>query len=267
MRIIDRAVEPVTEIAYRRARSGSGTETARLTVGRVGVGRVPAGCDAVLVTGDLQGVTSSPWGGRPVLLGVALGDYLSVWAEQGLIPPPERLAVILAGDLYCAPAADRRGATGEVADVWWALASVGCRLVVGVAGNHDVIAGDQLTELGPAAALLDGDWIDHGGVRFAGVGNIVGDPRRLGRRSEQTQLARLDAALIGRPSVLVLHEGPPGEHVDQPGNPVIGARLREHQPTLTVCGHVHWETPLARLGAGHVLNVDGRAIVLTPSPN
>ncbi|WP_239313185.1 metallophosphoesterase family protein [Plantactinospora mayteni] len=236
-------------------------------MGRLAVGQLPTGCDAVLVTGDLQGVTPSPWGGPPVLLGVALGDYLSVWAEQELIPPPARLAVVLAGDLYCAPTADRRGASGEVADVWWALASVGCRLIVGVAGNHDVVASDQLAELGPAAALLDGDWIDHGGVRFAGVGNIVGDPRRPGRRSEQSQLARLGAALTGRPSVLVLHEGPPGEHIDQPGNPVIGAHLREHPPTLTVCGHVHWEAPLARLGAGHVLNVDGRAILLTPQPD
>ncbi|MER7335650.1 MULTISPECIES: metallophosphoesterase [unclassified Micromonospora] len=267
MRITGRGVEPVTEVTYQRARSGGGTETARLTVGRLGVEALPAGCDAVLVTGDLQGVAPSPWGGPPVLLGVALADYLPVWAEQGLIPPSERLAVVLVGDLYSTAHADRRGDSGEVADVWWALVAVGCRLVVGVAGNHDVIASDQLAELGPAAALLDGGWIDHGRVRFAGVGSIIGDPRRSGRRSEPTQLARIGAALAADPAVLVLHEGPQGEGNDQPGHPAISAHLRTQAPALTVCGHVHWETPLARLGAGHVLNVDGRAIVLTHQPD
>jgi hypothetical protein len=266
VRVTGRSLAPVTGVAYRRARRGGGTETARLPVDALSVDAVPDGYDAVLVAGDLQGVAPSPFGGPPVLLGVALADHLSVWAGQGLLPPPDRVAVVLAGDLYSAPGADVRGASGEVADVWWALAAAGCRLVAGVAGNHDVITEDAVAEIGPGMTLLDGTFVDVGGRRLAGVGNIVGDPHRQGRRSEPAQLARLDAALASHPDVLVLHEGPPGDARPgtdgRPGNAVIGDRLGARPPALTVCGHVHWERPLARLGDGHVLNVDGRVVVL-----
>ncbi|MFJ6196911.1 metallophosphoesterase [Micromonospora sp. NPDC092111] len=266
MRITGPDVKAVTEVAYQQARSGGGTETVRLPVGRLGVAAVPDGCDAVVVTGDLQGVAPSPWGGAPVLLGVALADYLHVWADQGLLPPPQRVVVVLAGDLYSSPRADRRGASGEVDDVWLAFAAAGCPSVLGVAGNHDVVSADDLRDLGPAATLLDGTWVDHGGVRFAGVSGIVGDPHRPGRRSEGRQLASIDAVLADRPDVLVLHEGPAGDGIGQAGNRAVGARLRAHAPALTVCGHVHWDEPLARLGDGHILNVDGRVVLLTPAP-
>lgn len=201
-----------------------------------------------------------------MLLGVALADYLPVWAEQGLLPPPDRVGVVLAGDLYSAPLADRRGASGAVDDVWLAFAAAGCPWVVGVAGNHDVVSPDDLRDLGPTAPLLDGIWTGRGAVRFAGVGGIIGDPQRLGRRSEDLQLAAIDAVLASNPNVLVLHEGPPGDRAGQTGNPCIDARLRAHPPALTVCGHVHWDTPLARLGDGHVLNVDDRTVIRTSSP-
>ncbi|WP_204006090.1 metallophosphoesterase family protein [Virgisporangium aurantiacum] len=263
MRVVGRGVEPVTGIAYRRARSGGGTETVRLVVERLAVESVPAGCDAVLVTGDLQGMAPSPLGGPSVLLGVALADYLPVWAEQGLLPPPHRLLVVLAGDLYSAARADERGASGAVAEVWWAMAAAGCRMTVGVAGNHDAITTGELAELGPAATLLDGTCVDVGGTRIAGVGGIIGDPHRFGRRSEADQLTRLGAALATGPDVLVLHEGPAGQDDDQPGHPTISAALHPRAPTLTVCGHVHWDSPVSRLGTGNVVNVDGRAVVLT----
>ncbi|GII26464.1 metallophosphoesterase family protein [Planosporangium mesophilum] len=266
MRVTGPGVDAITELGYQRARPGGGTAAARLTVGRLDVATVPEGCDAVLVTGDLQGVAASPWGGPPVLLGVALADYLSVWSEQGLLPPPGRVGVVLAGDLYSAPLADQRGASGAVDDVWLAFAAAGCPWIVGVAGNHDVVSPDDLRDLGPTAALLDGTCVDRGAVRFAGVGGIVGDPDRPGRRRENLQLTSIDAVLASNPDVLVLHEGPPGDRIGQPGNSTIGARLRAQAPALTVCGHVHWNAPLARLGDGHVLNVDDRAVILTSSP-
>ncbi|GAA0900808.1 hypothetical protein GCM10009557_96720 [Virgisporangium ochraceum] len=46
------------------------------------------------------------------------------------------------------------------------------------------------------------------------------------------------------------------------GSAGIGDRLRARPPALTVCGHVRWERPLARLGDGQVLNVDGRVVAL-----
>jgi hypothetical protein len=32
---------------------------------------------------------------------------------------------------------------------------------------------------------------------------------------------------------------------------------------LTICGHVHWPSPLARYEGGQILNVDTRVIALT----
>jgi hypothetical protein len=180
VRIIDGELAARGETVYRRARSGGGTETARLRVHRLLVDRVPDGCDAVLVTGDLQGVAPSPWGGEAVLLGIALADFLGVWAQEGLLPPPERVGVVLAGDLYSAPSADWRGATGEVRDVWLAFAAAGCPFVLGVAGNHDRVTIEDLADLGPDVVLLDGTCVERGGVLFR-VTAVVGWLPRRGR--------------------------------------------------------------------------------------
>ncbi|GGN68499.1 hypothetical protein GCM10010112_32890 [Actinoplanes lobatus] len=48
-----------------------------------------------------------------------------------------------------------------------------------------------------------------------------------------------------------------------PGTPPERVGVLLAGPALTVCGHVHWHEPVATLGDGHVLNVDGRAVVLT----
>jgi hypothetical protein len=264
MQVTGDELTTVTGLAYRQARSGGGTESVRLPVHRLAVTRVPDGCEAVLVAGDLQGVAPSPLQGASVLLGVALAEHLAGWAEQGLVPPPDRLVVVLAGDLYSAPTADVRGASGDVADVWLAFAAAGCRLVTGVLGNHDVLAPSDLAGLDPAPTPLDGDAVVHAGVRFAGVSGIIGDPARPGRRAERDQLARLDRALATAPDLLVLHEGPAGARPDQRGNAVLGERVRQAAPPLTVCGHVHWPEPLSMLGGGHVLNVDSRVVLLTP---
>ncbi|WP_212842556.1 metallophosphoesterase [Catellatospora sp. IY07-71] len=265
MRVTGSELCPLAELTYRQARRGGGTESGRLPLQRLTVDRVPDGCDGVLVTGDLQGVAPSPYGGPEVLLGVALADHLAVWAEQGLLPPPHRLAVVLAGDLYSAPTADVRGATGEVTEVWLAFAAAGCALVTGVLGNHDLLPEGALAGLDPAPAPLDGGSLTFGGVRLAGVGRIVGDPTRPGRRAEPAHLAVLDTVLRTGPDVLILHEGPPGRQPAQRGNPAIGERIGRAAPPLTVCGHMHWPEPLSSLGTGHVLNVDSRAVLLRTS--
>jgi hypothetical protein len=265
MRIVGTASERVVEVAYRRARAGGGTETAWLPVDVVRVDRLPVGCDAVVVTGDLQGVAPSAWGGEPTLLGIALADYLTVWAQAGLLPAAERVGVLLTGDLYSAPPADTRGVGGPVDDVWWAFAAAGCPFVLGVAGNHDVPAPADLADLGPDIVLLDGDRVDRGGVRFAGVGRVVGTSTRPGSRDERSQLAHLSRALRSDPDVLILHQGPPGRRPDQPGHPVLAAHIADRPPALVVCGHVPWVVPVSALPSsarGDVLNVDGRVVVL-----
>nr|BFE31893.1 metallophosphoesterase [Actinomadura rugatobispora] len=250
--------ETIAAVPYSRARRGGGTESAVLPVQRIGAGPLPDGCEALVVAGDLQGVAASPWGGDPVLLGVAVADHLGVWAEQGLIPAVERVGVVLTGDLY---SADRRGATGRVGDVWLAFAVLGCPLVVGVAGNHDVVSAEEVAEFG--GVLLDGGSVVRGGVRFAGVGGIVGDPRRPGRRRPEDFAGRLDRVLDEEPAVLVLHEGPHGDAPGQAGSALVRERIASRPPALTLCGHVHWERPVSPLGGGHIINVDARVAVLT----
>jgi len=61
----------------------------------------------------------------------------------------------------------------------------------------------------------------------------------------------------------VLHEGP-GASKAQRGNLDVTAVVAAGGTLLTICGHVHWPEPLAEVAQGvQVLNVDGRALVLT----
>ena len=210
-----------------------------------------------------RGVAPSPLGGAPVLLGVALADYLAVWHESGLLPPADRIGVLLTGDLYSAPEADRRGASGPVLDVWLAFAAAGCPLVAGIAGNHDEVTAGRVAELGADVALLDGDRRDFGGLTVAGISGVVGDPARVLRRTEKDFLRLLEKVTTPAPDVLLLHEGPVGDRPGQLGRESIRGLLERRAPALTLCGHVHWDEPVARLGDGHVVNVDARVVVFT----
>jgi hypothetical protein len=250
-------------IPYHAAGPGGGTQRVQLPVDGLRVDALPTGCRALLAAGDLQGVAPSPFGGEPGLLGIAVADYLSVWAESGLLPPPEQVGVLLTGDLYSAPGADRRGASGAVSDVWLAFAAAGCPLVFGVAGNHDEVTADQVAAYGPDTALLDGERRSYGGVSFAGVSGVVGDPARPMRRAEKDFLASVAVVTAPPPDVLLLHEGPSGDTADQPGNAAIRASLERRPPALTLCGHVHWSHPVATLGSGHIVNVDARVVILS----
>jgi len=58
------------------------------------------------------------------------------------------------------------------------------------------------------AHLLDGTTIDLDGVRIAGVGGIVGNVAKPGRRDEETFLSMIERVLESAPDVLVLYEGP-----------------------------------------------------------
>lgn len=263
MRLIGTRRERLATVPYRAAGPGGVPQNVQLDVERLTADKLPAGCDAVLVTGDLQGVAPSPLGGEPQLLGIALADYLTVWAENGLLPPAGRVGVLLTGDLYSAPGADRRGASGPVVDVWLAFAAAGCPMVLGVAGNHDEVAVAEVAELGPGAGLLDGDRRIVDGVTVAGISGIVGDPGRARRRTEDEFLALLGRLTTPPPDVLLLHEGPTGDRPGQLGRASLRGALERRAPALTFCGHVHWDEPVAALGDGHIVNVDARAVVLT----
>ncbi|MCU7727741.1 metallophosphoesterase [Actinoplanes sp. KI2] len=263
MRLLADRPERLATIPYRAAGPGGATRSVQLAVERLRVDALPAGCAAVVAAGDLQGVAPSPLGGEPVLLGLALADYLGVWADGGLLPPAERVGVLLTGDLYSAPGADRRGASGPVLDVWLAFAAAGCRPVAGIAGNHDEVTAGEVAELGAGVALLDGDRREFGGCTVAGVSGIVGDPARVLRRTEKDFLRLLAKVATPPPDVLLLHEGPVGDRPGQLGRESIRGLLERRAPALTLCGHVHWDEPVAPLGDGHVVNVDARVVVFT----
>jgi len=209
MRLIGTRPEQLAIVPYRAAGPGGVPQHVQLGVDRLPVDELPDGCDALFAAGDLQGVAPSPLGGDPVLLGITLADYLGVWADSGLLPPADRVGVLLTGDLYSAPGADRRGASGPVLDVWLAFAAAGCPMVVGVAGNHDEVTAAQVAELGPDVALLDGERHGFGGVTVAGVSGIIGDPERALRRTEKEFLNLVGKLTTPPPDVLLLHGGRP----------------------------------------------------------
>jgi Icc protein len=263
VRLVSTQPDRLATIPYTAAGPGGVPRQVQLGIERLPVDQLPAGCDGLLAAGDLQGVASSPLGGEPELLGIALADYLGVWAETGLLPPVNRVGVLLAGDLYSAPAADRRGASGAVLDVWLAFVAAGCPMVHGVAGNHDEVSGAQVAQLGSDVALLDGDRRVFGGLEVAGISGIIGDPQRALRRSETDFLGLLARLTTPPPGVLLLHEGPDGDHAGQRGRSSVRQVLERHAPALTLCGHVHWDAPVAALGDGHVVNVDARVVIFT----
>jgi Icc-related predicted phosphoesterase len=76
-------------------------------------------------------------------------------------------------------------------------------------------------------------------------------------------LGLIEKVATPAPDVLLLHEGPVGDRPGQLGRESIRRLLERRAPGLTLCGHVHWDEPVARLGDGHVVNVDARVVVLT----
>jgi len=258
LRIAGIADELIREIHYLNASSRGGTDVERLPVSHGTLAAPLAGeLDALIVCSDLQGIVPGPQG-RSELLGVQVAAVLDELAGDGAIPPAARTGVILAGDLYSVPAANKRGGYGDVADVWGAFAAR-FAWVAGVAGNHDDVSG--VAKLGARVYLLDGELAEPDGLRIGGVGGIIGNPRKPGRRSEADQLGAIARTIRQDLDVLVLHEGPRGDD-KQPGNDAIRDAVEAGAVGLTICGHDHWRSPLAEHARGQILNVDARVVVL-----
>lgn len=273
MRIIEIDDEPLHEILYLGAAPRGGSEPRRLPILRGRVDRLPDGLEALLLTSDLQGVAPS-WlsGGQGVLLGEVLAEEIARLAQERVVPSSAATGVILAGDLYSSPEGNKRGASGDVRDVWRAFAQV-CRWVAGVAGNHDRFGNDreaQRFRQESGIHLLDGEAVEVDGLRIGGVSLIIGNPEKPGRRSQDEFLDALQGVLRAQPDIVVLHEGPDGS-TRQRGNPRIRETLAASEAALTICGHDHWDEPLASIDIKgqkslQVLNVDARAVLLTTAP-
>ena len=237
-----------------------GVAAARQLPLHFGVADLPQGLDALVLAADLQGRVGER------LLGEALADELARLAGCGILPQMDRTGVILAGDLYSAPGADVRGASGDVRPVWRAFVR-GHRWAAGVAGNHDTFSDEDGFDHGRSfreAHLLDGRCRDLDGLLVGGVGGIIGDSRKPARRSEREFLRSLRKVLSARPDIVVLHQGPDAERGELRGHAAVRQALDRSGELLVVCGHVYWPRPLVEIrGGAQVLNVDGRVVILT----
>lgn len=249
---------PVTALRYRNARPGSGGSivvSLPVFVGTVDV--LPAGVSALILTSDLQGRELA----GPKLVGEVVPRFL---AESGVVHDPATAVALLAGDLYAAPAADVRGATGDVRQVWRAFADA-FRWVAGVCGNHDLF-GEETSD-GFARTLgvdiLDGSVRDVGGLLVGGVNGIVGKLSRPNRKDEATFSRLLEDVFLESPDVVVLHQGPVGNAPRDKGSIEVRETIEAlDAPPLVAFGHCHWEQPLLEVGRAQMLNVDGRVVVL-----
>ncbi|HEY0135022.1 MAG TPA: hypothetical protein VGB85_13100 [Nannocystis sp.] len=263
MRIVEIGSSPAHEIEYLDAAPGGGSQVRRLPVLRGVVEGLPAELDALLIAADLQGRARAR-DGELRLLGEALAEDYAALAELEQVPAPAFTGVVLAGDLFAAPGADRMGATGDVRSVWRAFAGA-FRWVTGVAGNHDLFGGKQEHSRFTREAgvhLLDDESVVLDGLRIAGVGGICGNPNKPNRRAPEEFLAAVRRGLGRKPHMLVLHEGPDGDDPRLRGNSEIRAAVAASR-AIVICGHVHWDRPLVTLpGGAQLLNVDARAVLL-----
>jgi len=101
------------------------------------------------------------------------------------------------------------------------------------------------------------------GFQIAGLGGIIGNPRRPRRRSDDQYVQCLESLLRHRTDILITHDGPDAPVGGHRGSPVIREAIERLRPSLVVRGHAHWKQPLAQLSGGvQVLNVDARVVVL-----
>ncbi len=265
MQILQLSAKPFHRTGYLNAARKGGVEHLQLPWLRAQVQRLPGGVDALLVTSDLQGVVRDWRTLQTELLGIAVArDYQDLY-RQGLVPQPDKVGVILAGDLYAAPNGDKRGASGNVSSVWLAFAER-FKWVAGVQGNHDRFGSDRQKlnlQCRDNIFLFDYEVAEVGDICMGGVSGVMGDPLKEAYKWEADFLTELGLVLDQSPEVLVLHQGPFGQYA-QRGSALVQAALLRKPPLLTICGHVHWENPLAQLTASsQILNVDSRVVLFS----
>ena len=259
MRIMAIDETPIQEILFQAASSRGKPETRRLPVLRGRCDRLPDGISALLITSDLQGIAPS-WssGGEARLLGEVLADHVYDLASD--MPELSNLAVILCGDLFSAPDAAERGATGDVTSVWRAFSEIS-RWVVGIQGNHDTFP-SSFANLGNCT-LLDDSVMHRDGFSIGGVGLIAGNPEKRGRRLLHEQSDAIRRVSSAMPDLVLVHEGPPGQAHDQKGSAHVLEALHPEFAGTVVAGHCHWGTPTSTFNKSGLLNVDSRALIVT----
>ncbi|MBY0229358.1 MAG: hypothetical protein K2W96_08780 [Gemmataceae bacterium] len=267
LRLLAHDPQPLEWIDYLNAASGGlRTEVRHVEVTVATVAALPDDLDALVLSADLQGRERiAPRAGEGKLgregtrlLGEVVAERLHGMAEAGRLPPADRTGVLLAGDLWAEPGSTRRGGEGDVAVVYQAFAQR-FRWVAGVLGNHDELHGPP----GAGCLLLDGRVVDLDGLKVGGVGGIIGNPRKLNRKTADEFDSLLSRVLVQRPHVVLLHAGPDDPAEDRKGSALARECLERHARTLCVFGHCHWDEPMGAMdNGGQLVNVDGRVIVL-----
>ena len=227
---------------------------------------LPEGVCAIVAAADLQGRERfrDRRGGVPRLLGEVLPRRLATEILPGLGLGEGGIGVLLAGDFYTVPALDRRGGSGDVTAVWRAFGDE-FSWVVGVAGNHDMFGEGLLAPPRFSGSLhyLDNDRVNIDGVTIAGLGGIIGNPRRPHRRSDEEYARCLETLLEHPTDILITHDGPNDSEQGLRGSPLIREIVECMGPSLVVRGHAYWEKPLLQISSEvQVLNVDARVVVL-----
>ncbi len=267
MRILNIEENPVVELPFLNAGRGVGSfYEDRLPVLVGMVDRLPHGVETLVVTADLQGRECFRFQSGATLR--LLGEWLPSVLRESVLPligqPVDQVGVLLGGDFYTVPNLDKRGGSGDVTSVWNVFANA-FSWVAGVAGNHDTFGDDALKPPRFRSPLhfLDCNRMSICGLEIAGISGIVGDRRRVWRKSVEDFENYICSLASAQPDILLMHDGPDVPKFGYRGTPAIRESLELLDRTLVIRGHAHWENPLVELANGlQVLNVDARVVIL-----
>src|SRR5947208_14536666 len=111
MRVVRLEAEPFYTLQYSLGPADR-SATSLLPFHRAVVEGLPETLDAIVATGDLQGIVKSENGSTKVL-GEALACELEVLRTGGELGPKDRTAALLAGDFHA------HADEADVRNVWW----------------------------------------------------------------------------------------------------------------------------------------------------
>ncbi|WP_411992079.1 metallophosphoesterase family protein [Agarivorans sp. DSG3-1] len=246
---------PFYEIKYRSSGRGGEVRNVVLPFYKAIVDQLPQGISSFVLTSDLQGREQNQKTNR--LIGELVAEELSLLSDMGEIPSISFVA--LAGDFYDHPQLHKVGGTGDVAGVWNAFAKE-FPIVVGVLGNHDIVAESHLAS---NAIVLDGNSKNCLGIRIGGVSGIIGSSDRNQRKSQPEFMRALAKVTSVKNDLILLHLGPEDTVNSQKGDPEITNHLLTKDTGIVAFGHHHWRKPFIELGKNQMLNVDKRLYLIT----
>ena len=210
---------------------------------------------------DLQGRELNYTTHQPSrLLGFRVIDELQKQIAEGKLPSFKSMGIVIAGDLYSDPQANKRGASGYVYDVWEYCAQH-AKWVVGVPGNHDFFSPKKPEKIPRHSTdnitILDENKCTYDEINFAGIAGVAGRSFKPWRK-KATKRAKILQQLIAKPTnMLILHEC--ATHNDLEVEKVL--KIKQKNYPLIVYGHRHRTIALHNIGNFQLLNLDGRVVI------